>query len=122
MKNLLKYSFISKPVGDLIIWAKKYRLKNSLWDWKTYDKFEKKTVYLFILVFIVFLVLRALKLEEQYNGQYRFFFVIISYSLIGKMLGRSHKSRQELLEKNKIITEQKSIVEEKNREITESIE
>ncbi len=38
------------------------------------------------------------------------------------MLGRSHKSRQELLEKNKIITEQKSIVEEKNREITESIE
>ena len=84
-------------VGNLIIWAQK-AIKKNISIWKTYDKFEKICIYLICLSLIVFLVLRALKSEEQYNEQYRGFFVIISYYLIGKMLGRAHKSRQELLE------------------------
>ena len=108
----------STLLGSVLNKKSKEKLLSS---WKTYDKFEKTSVVVMLLLLAILIILNVLSLVEQAK-EFKSIFIIITLTLFAKMLERSQKSKQELLEKNKIITEQKEIVEEKQREITDSIE
>ncbi len=125
MDNKKENKMDSTLIGSVLNNKMKEKLLSS---WKTYDKFEKTSAFVMLLLLAILITLNVLSLDEQAK-EFKSIFIIITLTLFAKMLERSQKSKQELLEKNKIIIEQKhevekqkEVVEEKNKEITDSIE
>lgn len=125
MKNSENMDRDSTLIGSILNNKVKETLLGS---WKTYNKFEKISILVMLLLLVVLIVLNALNLESAAK-EFKSIFIIITMTLFAKMLERSQKAKLELLEKNRIIIEQKNVVvqqkhlvEEKNREILDSIE
>jgi serine phosphatase RsbU (regulator of sigma subunit) len=97
--------------------------------WKSYDWFEKST-FLIAFLFVILIVIsdRNESVREfiKYYKHYFFMLVIIYYSLL---IQRANTAKAKILEQKNIIElkeketqKQKTIVEEKNREILDSID
>jgi len=103
-------------IGSIVRGDLKEKLISS---WKTYDKFEKTSCFVILLLLLVVVILKALKLDAQAK-EFQTFYIVIMLTLVGKMLGRAQRAKQELLERNKIIEKQKAEVE-KEKDRSESL-
>jgi len=85
---------------------------------KEYDTFEIITGYgltILLLVTILFL-------PEDVYKKFLKYYIMLAVFLLAIMAERAKKAKRKVIEKNLIIEHQKKIVEEKNREILDSIE
>ncbi len=104
MKRLLKLK------DDYIKW---YKMR-----WNESDTFEKFVTYGYAVLILVAVMFTS---EEQFK-KYVVYFMLVGVFILAIVVERGKKSRRNVIEQNKIIENQKHLVEEKNREILDSIE
>lgn len=82
------------------------------------DNFEKIAGMGFALL----VILIALFVPDEQRQEYSKYIMILGVIILVIMAERAKKAKKDIVEKNKIIEQQKNVVEEKNREILDSID